>query len=142
MLAAGGQEPGGAVETIDLPDPRPPAGDEGLIEVRAAGVANWDELGRTGDWDVGRAPPMALGVAAAGVIAAVGEAVREFKEGDAVLTHPVPLRDQGTWAPLLVAPAALVARKPDAVSWDAAAAFPVPALTAAQTIDGALGVHA
>src|SRR5919197_262315 len=102
MLAAGVQELAAAVETIDLPDPRPLAGDEVLIEVRAAGVANWDEVVRTGQWDVGRAPPMALGVA----------------------------------------PAALLARKPDDVSWDVAAAFPVPALTAAQVIDEALGIHA
>ena len=141
MLAAGIQEVSAAVETIELPDPRPLAGDEVLIEVRAAGVANWDEFVRTGQWDVGRTPPMALGVAAAGVIAAVGEAVESWEEGDEVLTHPLPLRDQGTWAPSLIAPAALLARKPDAVSWDDAAAFPVPALTAAQVIDEALGVQ-
>src|SRR4029453_9340298 len=142
MRGAGIQTQGGAVETIDLPDPRPLAADEVLIEVRAAGVANWDELVRTGQWDVGRAPPMALGVAAAGVIASVGEAVANWKEGDEVLTHPLPLRDQGTWAPYLIAPAALLARKPDALSWDVAGTFPVPALTAAQAIDEALGIQA
>jgi NADPH:quinone reductase-like Zn-dependent oxidoreductase len=142
MLAAGVQELAAAVETIALPDPRPLAGDEVLIEVRSAGVANWDELVSTGQWDVGRAPPMALGVAAAGVIAAVGEAVGKWKEGDEVLTHPLPLRDQGTWAPSLIAPAALLARKPDAVSWEVAATFPVPALTAAQVIDEALHIQA
>src|SRR5919108_633099 len=137
MLAAGVQELAAAVETIDLPDPRPLAGDEVLIEVRAAGVANWDEFVCTGQWDVGRTPPMALGVAAAGVITAVGEAVGKWKEGDKVLTHPLPLRDQGTWAPSLIAAAALLARKPDAVSWDVGAAFPVPALTASQAMQGA-----
>src|SRR5215208_4230779 len=142
MLAAGVRELAAAVETIDLPDPRPLAGDEVLIKVRSAGVANWDELVCTGQWDVGRTPPMALGVAAAGVITAVGEAVGKWKEGDEVLTHPLPLRDQGTWAPSLIAPAALLARKPGALSWDVAAAFPVPALTAAQVIDEALGIHA
>src|SRR5205814_10158654 len=34
----------------------------------------------------------------------------------------------------LVAPAALVARKPNAVPWETAAAFPVPALTADQAL--------
>jgi NADPH:quinone reductase-like Zn-dependent oxidoreductase len=38
------------------------------------------------------------------------------------MTHPVPLRDQGTWAPMLIAPAALLARKPHGVSWEAATA--------------------
>jgi NADPH:quinone reductase-like Zn-dependent oxidoreductase len=140
MRAAGIQTVGGAVETIDLPDPRPLADDEVLIEVRAAGVANWDEFVRTGEWDVGRRPPMALGVAAAGVIATVGEAVEGWQPGDEVLTHPLPLRDQGTWAPWLIAATPVLAKKPPAVSWEAAAAFPVPALTAAQVIDEALGI--
>jgi NADPH:quinone reductase-like Zn-dependent oxidoreductase len=140
VRAAGIQTVGGAVETIDLPDPRPLADDEVLIEVRAAGVANWDEFVRTGDWDVGRTPPMALGVAAAGVIATVGEAVEGWQPGDEVLTHPLPLRDQGTWAPWLIAATPVLARKPPPVSWEAAAAFPVPALTAAQVIDEALGI--
>jgi NADPH:quinone reductase-like Zn-dependent oxidoreductase len=140
MRAAGIQTHGGAVETIDLPDPRPLADDEVLIEVRAAGVGNWDEFVRTGDWDVGRRPPMALGVAAAGVIATVGEAVEEWHPGAEVLTHPLPLRDQGTWAPWLIAPTPVLAKKPPTVSWEAAAAFPVPALTAAQVLDEALGI--
>jgi NADPH:quinone reductase-like Zn-dependent oxidoreductase len=142
MRVAGIQEQGAAVEIFDLPDPRPLADDEVLIEVRAAGVANWDEFVRTGQWDVGAAPPMALGVGATGVITAVGEAVGEWKPDDEVLTHPLPLRDQGTWAPRLIAAAAVLARKPATVSWEAAAAFPVPALTAAQVIDETLGIGA
>ena len=141
MRAAGISEFGGVVGRIDLADPRPLADDEVLIEVRAAGVGNWEEFVRTGGWDVGRAPPMALGVEAAGVITAVGESVEDWEPGDEVLSHPLPLREQGAWAPLLIAPAPLLARKPDAVSWDVAAAFPVPALTATQVIDGALGVR-
>jgi NADPH:quinone reductase-like Zn-dependent oxidoreductase len=142
MQAAGINSVDGPIETLELPDPRPLADDEVLIEVRAAGVANWDEFVRTGDWDVGLTPPMALGVAAAGVIADVGDGVEEWKPGDEVLTHPLPLRDQGTWAPVLIAPAALLARKPESVSWDVAAVFPVPALTATQVIDETLGVTA
>jgi NADPH:quinone reductase-like Zn-dependent oxidoreductase len=38
-------------------------------------VANWDEFVRTGGWDVGARPPMALGVAAAGTVLAAGQAV-------------------------------------------------------------------
>src|SRR5919106_663493 len=142
MRAAGIEEYGGPVNTIDLPDPRPLADDEVLIEVKASGVANWDRFVLEGQWDVGRAPPMALGVAGAGVITAVGEEVEEWKPGDEVLTHPLPLRDQGTWAPLLLAAAAVVARKPATVSWEAAAAFPVPGLTAAQVIDETLAIGA
>ena len=60
---------------IDLPGPRPLDGDEVLIQVMAAGVGNWDGIVRTGGWDVGGRPPMALGVEAAGVVAEVGSMV-------------------------------------------------------------------
>ena len=113
-----------------------------LLEVRAAGVGNWDEFVRTGGWEVGARPPVALGVEAAGTVLAAGRAVSDWAPGDAVMTHPVPLRDQGTWAPRLIAPAGLLARKPPGASWEAAAAFPVPALTAGQVLSGTLGVRA
>ena len=142
MQVAGIREVGGRVELIDVAGPRPLAGDEVLLEVMAAGVGNWDEFVRTGGWDVGARPPMALGVEAAGTVAAAGRAVSDWAPGDAVMTHPVPLRDQGTWAPWLIAPAGLLARKPDGASWEAAAAFPVPALTAGQVLGDALGVRA
>jgi NADPH:quinone reductase-like Zn-dependent oxidoreductase len=125
---------------IRVPPPRSLAGDEVLIEVRAAGVGNWDEIARTGGWDIGRRPPMALGVEAAGSVTAVGRMVTDWAPGDEVMTHPLPLRDQGTWAPMLIAPAALLARKPAGVPWEVAAVFPVPALTAAQVLDEALRV--
>ena len=83
---------------------------------------------------------MALGVEAAGVVTAVGSMVTDWAPGDEVMTHPLPLRDQGTWAPTLIAPAAVLARKPAAVAWEVAAVFPVPALTAAQVLDEALRV--
>jgi NADPH:quinone reductase-like Zn-dependent oxidoreductase len=141
MQVAGIRRLGAQVEMIEVGEPRPLAGDEVLLEVRAAGVANWDEFVRTGGWDVGARPPMALGVAAAGTMLAAGQAVGGWAPGDAVMTHPVPLRDQGTWAPRLIAPAGLLARKPPSASWEAAAAFPVPALTAEQVL-GALNIHA
>jgi NADPH:quinone reductase-like Zn-dependent oxidoreductase len=134
MQAAGIDAFGGQVRLLELEAPGSPAPDEVVLSVHAAGVANWDEFVRTGDWDVGRQPPLALGVAAAGVVTAVGEDVRGLAAGDQVLTHPVPLRHQGTWAQWLLAPAALVARKPAVVPWEQAAAFPVPALTADQAL--------
>jgi NADPH:quinone reductase-like Zn-dependent oxidoreductase len=140
MRGAGIVEVGGTVEILDLDEPGPLAQSDVLIRVRAAGVGNWDELVRVGDWDVGRKPPMALGVEAAGVVEAVGAGVTAFAPGDEVLTHPVPLRQQGTWADTLVAPAPLVARKPPGISWRSAATFPVPALTAEQVVADALGV--
>jgi NADPH:quinone reductase-like Zn-dependent oxidoreductase len=142
MQVAGIRRIGDRVEIIEVSELRPLAGDEVLLEVMAAGVGNWDEFVRTGGWDVGARPPMALGVEAAGTVMAAGQAVSDWAPGDAVMTHPVPLRDQGTWAPRLIAPAGLLARKPDGASWEAAAAFPVPALTAEQVLSDTLNVCA
>src|SRR5262245_54803443 len=142
MQVAGIRRIGDRVEIIEVSELRPLAGDEVLLEVMAAGVGNWDEFVRTGGWDVGAKPPMALGVEAAGTVMAAGQAVTDWAPGDAVMTHPVPLRDQGTWAPRLIAPAGLLARKPPSASWEAAAAFPVPALTAERVVGDALHIRA
>jgi NADPH:quinone reductase-like Zn-dependent oxidoreductase len=140
MRGAGILSFGGPVSDIELANPRPLADDEALIAVRAAGVANWDEIVRQGGWDVGIAPPMALGVEAAGMVTAVGAAVHDWAPGDEILTHPLPLPAGGTWAPQLITPAPLLARKPAAMSWAAAAALPVPALTAEQALTEAIEI--
>ena len=57
------------------------------------------------------------------------------------MTHPLPLPYQGCWAERLVAPACLVAEKPDRASWAEAGALPVPALTAEQVVSEALDVQ-
>lgn len=137
MQAVGIDAFGAEVRMLDLEAPGPPAPDEVVISVCAAGVGNWDEIVRVGGWHVGVQPPLALGVEASGVVAGVGDDVTSFAPGDEVLTHPLPLRHQGAWAQWLVAPAALAARKPAAVSWEAAAAFPVPALTADEALTAA-----
>jgi Alcohol dehydrogenase GroES-like domain len=118
VLVAGIRTLGGKVETLEVDEPRPLAADEVLIDIRSAGVGNWDDIIRTGGWDVGTSPPLALGVEAAGVITAVGAHPSGFSVDDEVLCHRVPLRDQGTWAPFLV-----------------------PALTAEQVVGEALAVH-
>ncbi|MGD1238301.1 NADP-dependent oxidoreductase [Mycobacterium seoulense] len=141
MLVAGVRRLGGKVELLDVDEPRGLAADEVLIEVRGAGVGNWDDIIRTGGWDVGTRSPMALGVEAAGVVKAVGVDASGFSVGDAVLCHPVPLRDRGTWAPLLVAPVGSLAHKPPEISWETAAIFPVPALTAEQVVGEALALR-
>lgn len=141
LRAAGIEAFGGAVTLLELPEPPPLGADEVLIEVKAAGVANWDEFVRTGGWDVGRVPPLALGVEAAGEVVSIGAGVAWPASGAAVMTHPLPLRYQGCWAERLVAPAALVAEKPDNVSWAEAAVFPVPALTAEQVVSEALDLE-
>jgi NADPH:quinone reductase-like Zn-dependent oxidoreductase len=141
MLVAGVRTLGGKVETLEVDEPRALAADEVLIDVRGAGIGNWDNIIRTGGWDVDTSPPLALGVEAAGVIKAVGADPGGFGVGDEVLCHPVPLRGQGTWAPLLIAPVESLAHKPAEISWGTAAIFPVPALTAEQVIAEALALR-
>ena len=142
MKAAGVRQFGAAIETLELPEPRPLRPDEVLIEVRACGVGNWDNFARTGDWDLGIRPPMALGVEAAGLVAAVGDRVDGIKTGDRVTAHSAPLREQGAWAGQFIAAADEATAIPPGVPFDVAAALPVPALTADQAIDDALQVRA
>src|SRR5436305_4172583 len=139
MRAAGIERFGGGVRELSLPDPRPPGPGEALISARAAGVAPWDDLVRLGSWEVGLRPPAALGVAASGTVAAVGAAGDRWSVGDEVMTHPVPVLEQGCWSELLLVRTDQLAAKPAAVSWEEAAAFPVPALTADQALRAAMG---
>ena len=141
MRAAGIRQFGAPVELLELPGPRALRPDEVLIDVRACGIGNWDDIARTGGWDLGVRPPMALGVEAAGLAAAVGDQVDGIQPGDRVTAHSLPLREQGAWAQRYIAAAGHVAVVPPGVPFDAAAALPVPALTADQVIGDALGVR-
>lgn len=138
MKVAGVRVLGGPVEQLELPDPPEPGDGEVLIDVHAAGIGNWEDLVRTGAWDVGIRPPMALGVEAAGIVRAVGPGVSRFAPGDAVMVHSAPLRYQGAWAERFLANEADVAAKPPAFDWPVAGVLPVPLLTAAQ-VTGGLG---
>ena len=141
MRGAGILAYGGAVQLLELPEPEISDPQQVLVAVRAAGVGNWDDIVRTGGWDVGRVPPMALGVEAVGVVRAVGAAVSRFRVGDEVLTHSVPLLHQGAWAEMLVAPEGQVAHKPAGMSFPVAGLFPVPALTADRVLSGAVALQ-
>jgi NADPH:quinone reductase-like Zn-dependent oxidoreductase len=141
MRAAGITALGEPVEIFEVDEPATPAAGEVLIDVVAAGVGNWDDLVRIGSWQIGGPTPMALGTEAAGTVAAAGPGVADLRAGDEVMTHPLPLRRHGTWAARVLAPAATVAIRPPVASWEAGAAFPIPALTAAQALDEALGIE-
>src|SRR2546429_200950 len=141
MRAAGITALGEPVEIFEVDELATPIAGDVLIDVVAAGIGNWDELVRIGSWQIGGPAPMALGTEAAGTVAAAGSGVTELREGDEVMTHPLPLRRHGTWAGRVLAPAATVAARPPEVSWEAGGAFPIPALTAAQALDEALGIE-
>jgi NADPH:quinone reductase-like Zn-dependent oxidoreductase len=141
MRAAGITALGEPVEILEVDELAPPAADEVLIDVATAGIGNWDELVRIGSWQIGGPAPMALGTEAAGTVIAAGSGVAEVREGDEVMTHPLPLRRHGTWAGRVLAPRASIAARPSKASWEAGGAFPIPALTADQALDAVLGIE-
>src|SRR5437763_15047864 len=141
MRVAGITALGKPVELFEVDELATPRAGEVLIVVAAAGIGNWDELVRIGSWQVGGPAPMALGTSAAGTVLAVGSHVAEMRQGDEVMTHPLPLRRHGTWAGRVLAPAATVVPRPPGAPWEASGAFPIPALTAAQALDEALEIE-
>jgi len=107
-----------------------------LIEVRAIGVNPIEWKIRSG---VRSSPPFTgprrLGSDAAGVIVAVGEGLDGWAIGDEVIVS----NGKGAYATELVSAASKLTRKPSGLSWEAAAAIPIPAGTAHQAITS-LGV--
>src|SRR5213596_4315822 len=122
MRAAGIRALGEPVEIFEVDELAPPAAGDVLLDVAAAGIGNWDELMRIGSWQLGGPAPMALGTEAVGTVVAAGSRVTEVRDWDEVMTHPLPLRRHGTWAGKVLAPAATVAPRPPASSWEAGGA--------------------
>lgn len=70
-----------AIEDVPVPTPGP---GEILVKVVACGVCHTDLHAADGDWPVRPSPPFIPGHEAAGVVAALGAGVTDFREGDAV----------------------------------------------------------
>jgi len=68
-----------SVEQVDLTDPRP---DELLVKIVASGMCQTDQHGRDGYYNTPL--PAVFGHEGAGVVAAVGSGVTDFKPGDHV----------------------------------------------------------
>jgi NADPH:quinone reductase-like Zn-dependent oxidoreductase len=122
----------------------PPVGPDGvLVRVRAAGVNPVDTKIRQGAM-AGQFPyhfPVILGWDAAGVVEEVGPAVTWFRPGDHVYGY---LRrhhlEYGTYAEFSSAPEGFFAHMPPELSFEEAAALPLTALTAHQSLE-ALGLR-
>jgi len=116
-------------EEVERPAPKEK---EVLIKVRAAAVNPLDYHMMKGGPALmrllfGPRKPKVPGVDVAGVVEAVGPGVTQFKAGDAVFGS-----SRGAFAEYTVAPETALAAKPEAVSFEDAAACPVAALTALQ----------
>lgn len=143
MKAVGYQSPGPidaaeALVDIELPRPEPGPRDV-LVEVRAVSVNPVDTKVRRragadpGAWKV-------LGWDAAGIVREVGSAVTRFTAGDEVF-YAGSLSRQGTNAEFHVVDERIVGRKPASVDFAQAAALPLTAITAWETLFDRLDVR-
>ncbi len=119
-------------DTVPYPVPKD---DEVLIRNYAAGVNPVDVAIRSGQMKdkLPLSMPLVLGYEAAGVVAAVGSAVKDFAIGDSVFTL-LEMNNPGAYAPYVTNKAALVARKPHTLDHNDSAVVPVVGLTAWQAL--------
>ena len=118
---------------VDIERPEPKA-DEVLVKVHAAAVnpADWKIRDGMGE-RFGFTLPLILGGDIAGIVEAVGDDVESFKQGDAVYGITVSSLSGG-YAEYAVAKADAIAPKPKSITFEAAAAIPIAALTAWQAM--------
>ncbi len=129
-------EQGGGFAAIDLPDPVPEPHDL-LIRVRAVGVNPVDYKQRR-MW-MPEHGPRVLGFDGAGVVAATGPECGKFRVGDEVYWAGSVVRP-GSNATLQCVDERIVGRKPKALSFAEAAALPLTALTAWESLFERLGL--
>lgn len=113
------------VETIDRPEPRD---DELLVEVNATAVNPVDTYFRRGVYTPAGLP-MTPGADLAGIVTAVGPAVKSFEPGDRVFGTGLGRDRQGTYAEYAVGPEDMFARLPPAVSFSEGAAVALVGVT-------------
>jgi NADPH:quinone reductase-like Zn-dependent oxidoreductase len=129
----------GAAEVLTLGQTaRPvPLPTEILVRVHAAGVNPVDWQTRAGAgvaWALGQ-PPFTLGWDVSGTVEEVGFGVTTVAPGDEVYGMPWFPRAAGGYAEFVTAPSRQFARKPSTITHEQAAAVPLAALTAWQTLN-------
>ena len=120
------------LEYVDVERPEPKAG-EVLVKVHAAAVnpADWKIRDGMGE-ELGFKLPLILGGDIAGTVETVGGG-EGFKQGDAV--YGITLASlSGGYAEYAIAKADAIVLKPESITFEAAAAIPIAALTAWQAM--------
>lgn len=121
----------------DVDDPPPPAAGEVLIRVAASSLDRVDLYWREGSHGmVIRQQPHIGGRDIAGVVAAVGDGVRDVAVGDRVVASGAR-----THAELALAPAVLTFPLPDGVTFEQAAAVPTAGRSAHQALVERVGLQ-
>ncbi|MGB3641919.1 MAG: zinc-dependent alcohol dehydrogenase family protein [Rivularia sp. (in: cyanobacteria)] len=115
----------------DIPNPLPPQNTELLVCLKAAGVNPIDtKLRKRGTFYPDKMPAI-LGCDGAGIVEAVGNAVKRFRVGDEVYFCNGGIGDrQGNYAEFTTVDERFVAAKPKSVSFIEAAAAPLVLITA------------
>jgi NADPH:quinone reductase-like Zn-dependent oxidoreductase len=126
--------------TGELPDPSAGPG-EVLIDVHAASVNAADTKVRAGSSGSVASFPYIPGRDFSGVVAALGAGVTDFKLGDAVF-GVCDVGQEAAYAERVAIKAAIIARKPDALSHAECAALALAGLTALVTIEDTLELKA
>lgn len=116
----------------EIPRPRP-GRREVLVRVEAVGVGPWDAWLRSGRAAPADALPLIPGSDIAGVVEDVGAGVDEFRPGDRIF-GATNRHFTGGYAEFALASPGTIAHKPDGLDPVAAAAVPVPAVTAWQML--------
>jgi NADPH2:quinone reductase len=109
----------------DIPVPQPGPG-EVRVRVRAAALNFPDLLMTRGAYQLKPDLPFVSGLEFSGEVEALGEGVADWRIGDEVVGG----NRFGAMAEYCVAPAAALRAKPERLTWEAAAAYPVAYLTA------------
>lgn len=116
--------------------------DEVLIRVQSAGVGVWDPAELDGYfaelYDAEPRFPYVPGFDGAGIVAAVGDDVRELEPGDRVYAAGQATPGRGFYAEYAVAKAENTALIPAGLSVEQAGAMPVDGVTALQGLDDTL----
>ncbi len=122
------------LKAADLPEPTVTNHDV-LVRVAASSINPLDKMVRDGEFKqlLSYRTPFTLGHDVAGVVIRTGAAVRDFKVGDEVYARPRDLRI-GTFAELIAIDENDVALKPTSLTLEEAAAVPLVALAAWQSL--------
>jgi NADPH:quinone reductase-like Zn-dependent oxidoreductase len=120
----------------DVPDPVAGTG-EVLVDIHAASVNAADWKMRAGSYAPVSRFPYVPGRDFSGVVAAAGEGVGDWKVGDPVF-GVCDASQEGAYAEKIAIKAAIVARKPDALSHAQCAALALTGLTALVSIEDTL----
>ncbi|KAL7328279.1 hypothetical protein PS15p_206573 [Mucor circinelloides] len=107
-----------------------PKATEVLVRVKAFALNHMDILQREGKYPVAVKVSPILGVEVSGIVESVGKDVKEFKVGEAVFG----LMSGGAYAEFAVLQEALTMHKPEALSFEEAAAIPETWFTAYQAL--------